>query len=142
MTGQALDIYQTFLDEMGAAVLAADSDAFAARIFLPHVIETENFRVLLESRENVVRQFHGFCRALRGHGVDAYIRIARRARFDGPDRIEGEHETFLMSGSSLVVPRFSNTASLEWRGDIWGCTVSRHHARYIAWPDLLPRVNT
>ncbi|OAN70314.1 hypothetical protein A8B78_20795 [Jannaschia sp. EhC01] len=139
MTASAMAIYQDFLDEMSAALLEHDAEAFARRIFLPHFIQTETDRIELETTDEILANFHGFANALAAQKVDSYIRLARRATFETDARIVGEHESFMTSGGTLVVPKFANTSVLELKDGIWGSTNTRHLARFVSWPDILPR---
>lgn len=139
MTLSAMAIYQSFLDDMSEALLKHDADTFLRRIFLPHTIQTETDRIDLDTTEAVRVNFFGFANALAAQKVDAYNRLARAAEFETETRIVGEHESFMTSHGTLVVPKFANTAVLEFRDGIWGSTQSRHLARFVSWPDILPR---
>jgi len=135
----AITIYQEFLDEVSDALLAHDADRFLQRVFRPHLIVTETEEILVETDTDARRQFEGFANALASQGVDAYIRSAREAWFVDASTLLGRHESYIMSGSKLIVPRFSNETRLVLRAGVWGSTETRHHARYVAWPDILPR---
>lgn len=140
MTQQdTMALYQEFLDHMGAALMAQDASAFLRHVFLPHVIETGTATILIEDRETAERHFAGFCQSLAAQNVDAYTRVARHAAFEGPDRLRVQHDTYITSRGKLVTPVFRNEINLERRGGLWGSRGTRHHARYISWPDLLPR---
>lgn len=136
---RALTIYQTFLDHMGEAALNGDADAFLRHIFMPHAIITEDDVIEFDTREVALVHFHGFANALAAQRVDDYTRTAREAWFEGDSRIVGRHDSFMTSGGKLVVPAYSNEMELEWRDGIWGSTKTRHYARYVKWPSILPR---
>lgn len=139
MEGNALAIYQDFLDRTAEALLAGDAGAFLARIHLPHRIVTEAGVVDVPDRATAERHFEGFAGALRAQGVDAYIRIARSAVFTDPDRIAGQHVTHITSGGKYVAPEFENEMELERHDGVWGASYTRHHVRFVSWPDILPR---
>lgn len=139
MSTSAITIYQDFLDHMGEALIARDADAFLRHIFLPHAIHTESGIVEFDTCEVALVHFNGFYNALASQGVDAYTRAAREARFIDETHISGRHDCFITSGGKLVVPAFSNEMSMELRDGIWGATMTRHHTRYVRWPDILPR---
>lgn len=139
MAQDPMAFYQQFLNHLGDALMAQDAPAFLRHIFLPHVIETEDTRILIEDIQTAQHHFEGFCQSLIAQKVDAYTRVAREARFDGPDRLNGRHDTYITSSGKLVTPVFSNKITLERRGDIWGSFTTWHHARYVSWPDLLPQ---
>jgi hypothetical protein len=141
MTDPAITVYQDFLDLMDEALMTGDAEAFLARVFLPHVIETEDTTILIDNPQTARQHFDDFTRALRAQGVDGYTRVAREAAFDGPDKLHGRHQTFLTSQGKLVVPAFDNETNLERRDTVWGSIGTRHHARYVSWPNLLPKVD-
>ena len=135
-------IYQRVLDVMGDALIARDAPAFLRHIILPCRLETETRSIDIPDAETALRHFLGFSDALAAQGVDSYTRIAKHARFDGPDRIAGHHETHITARGKLVVPSFGNEMELLRHGADWGLAWVRHHARYVAWPDVLPRTET
>lgn len=139
MRQSAIKIYQSLLDQTGAALIARDADAFLRHIFLPHTIATETSRVVVETRAQALVHFNGFSNALAAQGVDAYTRVAQEAWFEGDTRLLGRHKSYMTSAGKLVVPQFSNEMALDLRDGIWGFTTSRHLTRYVAWPDILPR---
>lgn len=139
MTASAITIYQDFLDHMGEALIACDGEAFMRHIFLPHVIQTEQATFEFETKDEALAHFNGFANALAAQGVDDYSRVAREAWFDSDTRLFGRHESFMTSSGKLVVPKFSNEMELELRDGVWGATKSRHLARDVAWPHILPR---
>ncbi len=141
MSKDAINIYQRFLDEMSDAILVRDADTFVRRIFLPHVLQTDDQLIEFNDSETAHKQFLGFANALASLGIDAYVRIATSAEFRGRTKILGEHESYMMSAGKLVVPKFSNKMQIEFRDDLWGLTTTRHFAKYLSWPDLLPRSN-
>lgn len=135
----ALTIYQEFLDEVSDALLANDVDRFLLRVFRPHLIVTETQEIRVDTDEEARRQFEGFANALASQGVDSYVRTAREARFTNDETLIGQHESYMSSHGKLVVPRFANETRLVLQGGVWGSTETRHFARYVAWPDILPR---
>lgn len=139
MAETALNIYQSYLDQMSAALLAHDADGFLRGIFLPNTLITDDDEIVISDRETAIRQFHGFANAIKAQGIDAYTRIAQSARFDGPDRIHGRHRSFMTARGKLVVPAFENAVTIERRAGVWGTTHTRHFTRFVSWPDILPR---
>lgn len=139
MSEDAIRIYQKFLDEAAAALLRRDAEAFLARIFLPHRIETDAETIVVEDDATARRHFFGFADALRSQGADSYVRIAKSAEFRGPDRIFGQHEATITARGVLVAPPFHNETELERRGGVWGSSRTRHQTRFVSWPDVLPR---
>lgn len=132
-------IYQDFLDRTAEALIAGDADGFLRHIHLPHQIVTENGIFEIADRAAAERHFEGFAAALRAQGVDAYTRTAKWARFLEPDRIEGRHVAHLTSAGKLATPVFENEMEIEMRNGIWGMSYVRHHVRFVAYPDILPR---
>ncbi|MCU4654975.1 hypothetical protein N8I71_19215 [Roseibacterium sp. SDUM158016] len=141
MGTEAMRIYQEFLDVTAAALLARDAEAFLARVFLPHVIVTDAGTFEVADAATARRHFFGFADALLSQGTDCYARIAKQAEFDGPDRIHGRHEAAITAGGKLVAPRFENETELRLRDGVWGSSRTRHHTRFVAWPDILPRTD-
>lgn len=139
MEEEPLVFYQHYLDRLGEALIARDAPTFLRHLFLPLVIVTETSTIRIEDRATCERHFHGFCDALAAQGADAYTRVARTAVLDGPDSFKGTHDTYITSRGKLVVPVFANEMTLVRQGDIWGSVEIQHHARFVSWPDLLPR---
>lgn len=139
MSASAITIYQDFLDHMGEALINRDAGAFLRHVFLPHTILTETDAIEFDTMEAALLHFEGFAGALAAQGVDAYTRAAREARFEGDNRIVGQHDSFMSSGGKLAVPVFSNEMEIEMRDGIWGATKTRHKTRYVSWPHVLPR---
>jgi hypothetical protein len=142
MTQDALTIYQDFLDRTAADLLARDAEGFLRRIHLPIRIDTENGSFDLIELCDARRHFEGFSNALRAQGADSYVRIATGAQFLGPDRIAGTHKAHITSAGKLVAPVYDNEMELTLRDGIWGASRIRHHVRFGAWPDILPRPET
>lgn len=135
----ALRIYQDLLDHMGDSLVAGDAPRFLRHVLLPCHVITETETIIIDSPAKADRHFHGFHGALMAQRVDAYTRIASEAQFLAPDRIRGQHQTIITSAGKTVVPRFDNEMEITRRDGIWGIAFVRHHTRYVAWPDVLPR---
>jgi hypothetical protein len=142
MADEALTIYQDFLDRTAEALIAGDAAGFLGHIHLPHQIVTENGIFEIADMETARRHFGGFAGALKAQGADAYTRIASSAAFVEPNRIVGRHTAHITSGGKLVAPVFENEMELERRNGVWGASYTRHHVRFVAWPDILPRTET
>jgi hypothetical protein len=139
MAEDALAIYQDFLDRTSEALLTGDAAGFLHRIHLPHRIITENGVFDIPDMATALRHFDGFASAIKAQGADSYVRTAKHAAFVAPDRIVGRHVAHITSAGKLVTPAFENEMELELRGGIWGASFVRHHARFVAYPDILPR---
>jgi beta-glucosidase/6-phospho-beta-glucosidase/beta-galactosidase len=139
MAEDALAIYQDVLDRTSEALIAGDATVFLRHIHLPHRIITENGEFEVPDMTTALRHFDGFASALSAQGVDSYVRSAKHAAFVEPGRILGRHVAHITSKGKLVTPAFENQMELELRGGIWGARFVRHHARFVAYPDILPR---
>lgn len=129
-----LALYQDALNQVSAAVLAGDFDAYADRIDLPYLIHTSNARLLVESREALRQTFDALHAVLKSEGVTHYERVARAAEFVGQDRIEGWHHTHLIAnGASIKYPHVSRHAIVR-RGRDWRFSEAHYRIRADHWP--------
>ncbi len=141
MSEDARAIYQDFLDQMSEALVSGDADAFLHHIHLPHRIITEDGVFEINDMTTARRHFDGFAGALRAQGVDAYVRVAKSAVFTDANRILGRHVADITSAGKRVVAPFENEMEIDRRDGVWGASVVRHHVRFVAWPDILPRAD-
>jgi hypothetical protein len=129
-----LDIYQNELNRVSQAILAGDFDSYADRIDLPYLIHTLNARLLVATRDDLRSTFQALHEALREQGVTHYERVARGADFVHRDRIEGWHQTHLISrGARVNYPHVSRHAIVR-RGDAWLFSEAHYQITADRWP--------
>ncbi|MEQ8367263.1 MAG: hypothetical protein RIB61_11195 [Roseicyclus sp.] len=135
----AMEIYQELLDTLSAALLSGDHARFLAHIVTPHRMVTDTKTIHVPDLDSARVHFDRLSQSLRAQGITQYIRIASSARFDGPDQIRGEHISHMLRGAVPAAPAFGCEMQLICRDGVWGVLMSRHKARYLSWPELLPQ---
>lgn len=129
-----LELYQSALNEVSAAVLAGDFDRYARMIDLPYLVHTENARLLVSTRDALRPTFDALHQTLTDQGVTHYERVARAADYVHRDRIEGCHHTHLIShGERLNCPHVARHAIVR-RGDYWLFSEAHYAIRADRWP--------
>lgn len=133
-------VLQTYLDEIGKAVLDERFEIYAAMIELPLTILTSSARLKIDTLETLEEGFDAFTDMLLGMGVTDMVRSVKHARFQGNDHIVGLYETRLMNGSRQVVPTFH---SKMWIGNYdgrWKAVRINNTTNDARWPMLLTRL--
>jgi len=116
----AMAIYQKHLDDLSDALIRLDFAAFQSRISLPHGITTETEHFVIETEEQMSDIFHGFAARYGERGLTAFVRIAKTARFVGPDEIIGTHESHQMAQATRITRPYPNRVRLVRGADgIW-----------------------
>lgn len=141
MAEDALAIYQACLDDTADALLAGDVARFLHRIHFPHRIVTKSGVIDILDEATGAAHFKDLLTSLRAQNVDAYVRSAKTAAFDGPDSITGTHVVRILSRGKLVAPVFESEMDIVRGDDGWAVAEIRHHIDYMAWPKMLPRVS-
>lgn len=113
-TAEAMAIHQDLLDRSGAAMMARDYAAFRAVFALPTVIETFEFRCVLDS-EAALRDL--FDRVTHHRDVGRVADIVRRcvsAGYRDADTICATHETrYILQGNILQKEPHSGFSVLQ-----------------------------
>ncbi|UWR23204.1 hypothetical protein [Sulfitobacter sp. S190] len=98
----AVAIYQDLLDRIATSYSAGDFDAYARMIAVPHEVSSFGPIARIETRADLRRLFDDIVTFQNTKAVTDYIRTCLAARFVADDRIEGVHETRLLSGTQVI----------------------------------------
>jgi len=111
------DIYQAHLDKAGQAILDYDFSTVLDMIHYPSFIETDDVTLRIPDRESYLPSIKSLRDNFAKRGVTAYYRICREAVFahDDPNRIEGIHEVYALSGATPVLDPYLTQMSLILR---------------------------
>ena len=114
-------IYQAHLDKAGQAILDYDFSTVLDMVHYPSFIETDDVTLRIPDRESYLPSIKSLRDNLTKRGVTAYYRICREAVFahDDPNRIEGIHEVYALSGATPVIEPCLTQMTLIHRGGKW-----------------------
>ncbi|HLQ17690.1 MAG TPA: hypothetical protein VK146_01825 [Tabrizicola sp.] len=114
-----VEIYQSALNKVSAAVLAGDFAAFLTSFDLPYLLHTDSDRLLASTADDLHDEFQALHQLLKFRGVTHYERVARRADYVDRKRIEGLHYTHQIKNGSHVAPPQVGRETLFLRDDRW-----------------------
>ncbi|RYI35173.1 MAG: hypothetical protein EON48_01235 [Acetobacteraceae bacterium] len=135
-----MTVLQTFVDNIGKAVMEERFDDYAAMIELPLTILTSSARLKVSTRDDLEEGFVAFTEMLRSIGVTSYVRTVKHARFQGNDHIVGIYETRLMHGQHQVVPTFHSKMWIGSSDGVWKTIRINNTTNDARWPMLLTRL--
>jgi hypothetical protein len=139
---KALGIFQGYLDEMSAIVMAGDFVAYADRVALPFHMLTESASFVIGTRDELRIGFDDFRQTLQIQQVTDLIRLADGATMLGEALISGRYVTHLLAHANRVVPPFRSQMILRLQSGTW-CAVSIANAlTNDQWPLRVPEVST
>ncbi|TNF23140.1 MAG: hypothetical protein EP318_02035 [Rhodobacteraceae bacterium] len=142
----AMEIYQDLTDRATNALWARDYDTVLGLLALPYRIATQDFDLLHESEADLRDALVHYRDFLEHSGAQDFHRIATRAAFapETPDRIEGEHESYVLRGGQYVVDRYVSTQVLLRDKGVWRGVENRSRVRNanctLLSPDILRRL--
>jgi len=115
------DIYQAHLDAVGQALWDMDFSTVLDHLHYPCFIETDDATLHIPTRESYLPSLKSLRANLTRHGVTAYYRICREAIFahEDPNRIEGIHEVYALSGATPVIEPCLTQMTLIQRDEKW-----------------------
>ncbi len=134
MSSDALSIYQDWLDTLHAAVLRGDLDVVAAHVSLPYLHQSEDARLVIETRRDMETGFHSFARMLKARGVNQFIGLATTAEYLSDDYIEGFHVAHALRNGVPVLPNYTNRAVLRRGAANWKLSEIEHGFSHGEWP--------
>ena len=135
------DIYQAHLDKAGQAILDYDFSTVLDMVHYPSFIETDDVTLRIPDRESYLPSIKSLRDNFAKRGVTAYYRICREAVFahDDPNRIEGIHEVYALSGATPVEPCLTQMTLIhrggKWLGAGLRSATSNTHWQMIKHPE-------
>ena len=137
---QPIAILQTYLDDLGHAVMSEQFEAYAARIQMPLRILTSSANLNIATIEDLEDGFDDFIAMLQSYGVTSMIRTVQAAVFQGTDHIVGVYDTRLMNERQQVLPTFHSKMWIGCYGGVWKAIKIHNTTKAARWPILLTRL--
>ena len=137
----ARDIYQIHLDAVTDALWERDFDRCLDLFTLPHRRRLGTRDVLIEAKAALLAEGRAFRDTLDGLGATGFIRICRAGAFVGDDRIEGEHESYVVRGGTYQVQPYLVQLKLLLSGGLWRaaeCHVPNFPIPLSGYPEAAP----
>lgn len=119
-------IYQENLDAVSAALMEGDGARCLAHMALPILMRTTGSEVLIETPEDLISDIEKHGVSLKGFGVTHYIRLVKKAAYLREDIIEGWHETHMLRGAQIVLPRYMSRLILRQIDGPWKVIEAEH----------------
>lgn len=133
-------ILQSYLDDIGRAVMNEHFEVYAARIQLPLNILTSSANITVSTVAELENGFDDFCDMMQSLGVTDLIRTVKVARFIGNDHIVGIYETRMMGGRRQVLPTFHSKMWIGTYDGIWKAIKIHNTTNDARWPMLYTRL--
>ncbi len=136
-----LELFQGYLEEVGATVMANDSTAFAARVALPFHPMTETASLVVATEADLRAGFDDFQQTLRVQHVTDMIRLADSAVLLNENLISGRYVTHLLNSAHRVVPPIRSQMTLRRAHGVWQAASIANSLHNHRWPILMPDVS-
>jgi hypothetical protein len=131
-------IYQKVLDLLSHAALRGDTEILTRHIRLPFALATERGECVLTTEPELIAYCLSFTESLRRLGATDYVRIAREARFLGPDRIEGVHYSHTIRRAERLIAPYASRMLIERKDGVWAVVKANHTLRNEKLPFDMP----
>lgn len=135
MSAPALDILQHVLDIQSDGVMR-DADGILDRtMILPYRRTFQNREVLIETQEDMIKDYSSFISAIRNLGVNHFIRLATSAEFLGDDHISGIYVSHMLQNATPMVESFKSRAVISKSDDgNWRFVEIHHNVNVSSFP--------
>jgi ketosteroid isomerase-like protein len=131
----SVSILQTWLDDVGRAVLAGDYDTYLRHVVLPFANVNPVATLIVTTEAELRTGFDVFVDMLRHQRVTDYIRLVSEAHTIGEAMIAGSYVTNILANGQRVVPPFTSTVVLRRSGDgHWQAATIANPLAATAWP--------
>lgn len=137
----ALQLLQSYLDEIGNAVLTGDWLTYRDHVQLPFTLITETATLNVITEEDLRKGFDSFHNMLKFQKITHYIRLAESV-VDLDDRLmSGRYVSHFMAGTHRILPPFRSTITLRLVGNTWRAVAITNAISNMRWPIHLPRID-
>ena len=137
----ALQLLQSYLDEIGTAVLVGDWETYRNHVHLPFTLITETTTLNVTTEAELKRGFDSFHEMLKFQRVTDYVRLAESAVDISDHLISGRYVSHFIAGSHRIVPPFRSTMTLRLVGNTWRAVAITNSISNMQWPIQVPRVD-
>lgn len=129
-----VEIVQSYLNEVGLAVMADDWPTYCSAVCLPFHIVSHDENKVVATLDDLRAGYDLFRDMLRLQRVTDYIRLVEGASRLDPDLISGRYVSHLISGSQRVVTPFRSEMVLRRAGNRWSAVSITNSLRNSRWP--------
>ncbi|MEJ6395468.1 hypothetical protein V8J82_19565 [Gymnodinialimonas sp. 2305UL16-5] len=136
------DVFQDWLDRVGAAVMAGDYPTYAAAVCLPFTLITETTTTNVEDDETLHAGFAGYRQMLEDNGITHMVRLSSGVTPLGAGLIVGNYTTHLLANSRPVMQPFVSSMTLRQQDGVWRATSIVNSLSSMAWPEARSADNT
>ncbi len=131
----SVTILQSWLDEVGRAVMDGDFAAYARHVVLPFANVNPVATLIVATEAELRAGFEVFVDMLRHQRVTDYIRLVSEAHTIGETMIAGSYVTNFLANGHRVVPPFTSTVVLRRNEDgLWQAATIANPLLAAAWP--------
>lgn len=127
-------IAQTYLDEIAAAVMSGDYQAYRRGMTLPFYLITHTANLAVTTEEALRDGFDTFCSLLQIQRVTDYIRLVDSAQRLDADLISARYVTHLIAGGTRITEPFHSQITLRMTGDRWCAASITNALSNSRWP--------
>jgi hypothetical protein len=127
-------IYQGVLDQVSAAVMAADPATARPWFQIPYTMRTLGGEFTVRTEQDFDTDLLSHAQHLHSQGVTDYVRLCRRARYLTIDCIAGAHVTHTLRNAFEVVPPYDTRMILIRGADRWRVAEAEHDVLNDRWP--------
>ncbi len=137
----AMQIMQSYLDDLSTAVLVGDWETYRNHVTIPFTLVTETATLVVDTEENLLAGFDAFHKMLQFQKVTQYIRLVDTAVDLGDTLISGRYTSHVISGAHRIIPPFRSTMTLRLMGNRWCAAAITSSISNMQWPIQMPRVD-
>jgi hypothetical protein len=131
----SVTILQSWLDEVGQAVMDGDFAAYARHVGLPFANVNPVATLIVATETDLRAGFDVFVDMLRHQRVTDYIRLVSDAHTIGETMIAGSYVTNFLANGHRVVPPFTSTVVLRRNEDgLWQAATIANPLLAASWP--------
>lgn len=130
----AAQILQSYLDDVGHAVMADDWATYRDSIILPCQIISHNESKVVATKDDLKAGFDHFRNTLRAQRVTDYIRLVESAGRLDETLISGKYVSHLLAGGQRVMPPFKSQMTLRLAGNRWRAASVTNALANSRWP--------
>ena len=131
-------IVQSYLDDVGAAVLAGDWDAYACRVVLPFQLTTLTAELVVRTEKDLRAGFDDFHLMLCAQRITDYVRLVESAAMTADQLLTGRYTSHLVAGDRRMIEPYASDITLRLVGNLWRATAISNSLINSRWPLLTP----
>ncbi len=127
-------ILQSYLDEVSAATLRLDWEAYREAVALPCAVISHDESKVITSEDELKAGFDTFAGTLKALRVTDYIRLVEQASLLDHDLISGSYISHLIAGGQRVLAPYRSIMTLRLVGNRWKAASVTNGLANSRWP--------